>query len=164
MVTIRDANFSDLSQIVTLEGKVYEQPWSETIISDEMAQANRIYMVVEQDDEIVGFGGLMLAEEDAHITTLGIAPEQRRQYLGSRLLLTLIDQAIDADARHLTLEVRESNFNAQQLYEQFGFSSVGKRHGYYRGEDAVVMWALDIDGDDYQERLDAIRHRLEEAA
>lgn len=164
MVTIRDANFSDLEAIVALEGKVYDQPWSETIIRDEMAQANRIYLVVEHNDDIVGFGGMMFVEEDAHITTLGIAPEDRRRYLGSRLLLALIDHALDAGARHLTLEVRESNFNAQQLYEQFGFTSVGKRHGYYTGEDAVVMWALDIDADEYQEQLDTIRLRLEEAA
>lgn len=161
---IRDANFSDLSAIVSLEGKVYDQPWSETIIQDELAQANRAYLVVEEAGEIVGFGGLMFVEEDAHITTLGIAPESRRQHLGSWLLLTLIDRALDAGSRHLTLEVRESNDHAQQLYEQFGFTDVGKRHGYYRGEDAVVMWALDIDSDEYQQRIEAIRLRLEEAA
>jgi len=161
---IRDANLSDLSGIMSLEGKVYDQPWSEAIIQDEVAQANRAYLVVEEGGEIVGFGGLMFVEEDAHITTLGIAPESRRQHLGSRLLLTLIDRAFDAGSRHLTLEVRESNDHAQQLYEQFGFTGVGKRHGYYRGEDAVVMWALDIDSDEYQQRLEAIRLRLEEAA
>ena len=163
-MTIRDANFSDLQAVVALEGKVYDHPWSDSIIRDEMAQANRIYLVVEHDGGIVGFGGMMFVEEDAHITTLGIAPADRRRYLGSRLLLALIDQALDAGARHLTLEVRESNSNAQQLYEQFGFTSVGKRHGYYKGEDAVVMWALDVDDEEYQERLDTIRLRLEEAA
>jgi [ribosomal protein S18]-alanine N-acetyltransferase len=164
VVKIRDANFSDLPAIVALEAAVYEHPWSEAIIRDEMALANRTYLVVENEDAIVGFGGVMFVEEDAHITTLGIAPEQRRQYLGSRLLLALIDRALDAGIRHLTLEVRESNFDAQQLYEQFGFASVGKRHGYYQGEDAVVMWATDIDADEYQDRLDAIRTRLGEAA
>ncbi len=161
---IRDANFSDLSAIVALESAVYEHPWSEAIIRDEMAQANRSYLVVEEDDDIIGFGGIMFVDEDAHVTTLGIAPEQRRQYFGSRLLLALIDRALEVGARHLTLEVRESNFDAQQLYEQFGFVPMGKRHGYYRDEDAVVMWATDIDGDEYQRRLEAIRTRLEEAA
>jgi ribosomal-protein-alanine N-acetyltransferase len=163
-VTIRDANFSDLPALVHLEGAVYEHPWSEAIIRDEMAQANRSYLVVEADDGIVGFGGMMYVDDDAHITTLGIAPEQRRQYLGSRLLLALVDRALEVGARHLTLEVRESNFDAQQLYEQFGFSSVGKRHGYYKDEDAVVMWASDIDADEYQQLLGTIRERLGEAA
>ena len=163
-MTIRDANLSDLPAIVSLEGRVYEQPWSESIIADELAQSTRTYLVVEQGDGIVGFGGLMFVEEDAHITTLGIAPDERRQHFGSRLLLALIEYALEVGSRHLTLEVRESNDNAQQLYEQFGFSTVGKRHGYYKGEDAVVMWAMDIDSDEYGQRLDAIRHRLEEAA
>ena len=161
---IRDAGLSDLPGIVSLEGRVYDQPWSEAIIRDELAQANRAYLVVEEGDGIVGFGGLMFVGEDAHITTLGIAPDERRRHLGSRLLLALVDRALDAGSHHLTLEVRESNEDAQQMYEQFGFAGVGKRHGYYRGEDAVVMWALDIDTDPYQERLEAIRIRLEEAA
>jgi len=159
-VRIRDADFSDLGAIVALETRVYEHPWSEAIIREEMTQTNRIYVVVEVDGDIVGFGGAMLVEDDAHITTLGIDPGQRRDRLGSRLLLTLIDRALDAGSRHLTLEVRESNTNARQLYEQFGFSEAGKRRGYYPDEDAVVMWALDVDADEYQQRLDGIRRRL----
>lgn len=164
MVSIRDADFPDLSGILALEREVYDHPWSEAIIRDEVAQANRIYLVVEKGRTIIGFGGAMLVDDDAHITTLGIAPPYRRSGLGSRLLLALVDRSLSADARNLTLEVRESNTNAQLLYEQFGFADVGKRHGYYRDEDAVVMWALDIDADDYQRRLDAIRMRLGEAA
>ena len=164
MVTIRDADFSDLPAIVALEGQVYDHPWSEAIIRDELNQNNRVYLVVEDDGDVIGFGGVMFVMEDAHITTLGIAPAHRRRRLGSRLLLGLIERSLDVGARNLTLEVRESNVNAQQLYEQFGFSEVGKRHGYYRDEDAVVMWVLNIDAAEYQERLDAIRSDLEEAA
>lgn len=164
MVTIRDADFSDLAAIVALEGMVYDHPWSEAIIRDELSQSKRVYLVVEEDGDIVGFGGVMFVTEDAHITTLGIAPAQRRRRYGSRLLLSLIDRSLDAGSRNLTLEVRESNTNAQQLYEQFGFSEVGKRHAYYRGEDAVVMWVLDIHTEEYQRRLAAIRSELGEAA
>ena len=106
----------------------------------------------------------MLVDDDAHLTTLGVAPEARRRHLGTRLLLALVERALDSGSRHLTLEVRASNTNAQRLYERFGFAEVGKRHGYYRGEDAVVMWAIDIDAAEYQERLDGIRFELGEAA
>jgi ribosomal-protein-alanine N-acetyltransferase len=164
MVRIRDADVRDVAAIVALENRVYDPPWSETIIRDEMAQANRIYLVVEDDGIIVGFGGVMLVEEDAHVTTLGIAPEHRRRRLGSRLLLALIDRALDAGSRNVTLEVRESNVNAQQLYAQFRFADVGKRRGYYRSEDAVVMWALAVDTDDYRRHLDEIRLRIGDAA
>ena len=164
MVTIRDADFSDLPAIAALESRVYDHPWSEAIIRDELGQDNRVYLVAEDAGAIIGFGGVMLVADDAHITTLGIDPDRRRRRHGSRLLLSLIDRSLDAGARNLTLEVRESNADAQQLYEQFGFTEVGKRHGYYRDEDAVVMWALDIDADEYQRRLEDIRSGLGEAA
>ena len=163
-MVIRYAASADISAIVALEVAVYDHPWSEAIIRDELSQDNRAYLIVEAEGGIIGFGGAMFAGEDAHITTLGIAPAHRRRGIGSRLLLTLIDRALDAGTRNLTLEVRESNVDAQLLYEHFGFAEVGKRHGYYRDEDAVVMWALDIDTDDYQQRLDAIRVRIGEAA
>lgn len=163
-MVIRQATKADLADVAALEVQVYSDPWSERIISDELAQSNRIYLVVETDGRVIGFGGVMLVVEDAHITTLGIAPAHRRRGVGSRLLLALIDRALDAGSRNLTLEVRESNIDAQALYERFGFDHVGKRHGYYRDEDALVMWALDIDGDAYQRRLEAIRDGLGEAA
>ena len=163
-MVIRYAASADISAIVALEVEVYDHPWSEAIIRDELSQTNRAYLIVEAEGGIIGFGGAMFVGEDAHITTLGIAPAHRRRGIGSRLLLTLIDRALDAGTRNLTLEVRESNVDAQLLYEHFGFAEVGKRHGYYRDEDAVVMWALDIDTDDYQQRLDAIRVRIGEAA
>jgi [ribosomal protein S18]-alanine N-acetyltransferase len=163
-MVIRDATTEDLAAIAALEVEVYDSPWSEEIIRDELGQMNRIYLVVETDERIIGFGGAMLVIEDAHITTLGVAPAYRRRGVGSRLLLDLIDRALDAGSRNLTLEVRESNVDAQALYERFGFNHVGRRRGYYRDEDALVMWALDIDTDDYQQRLDVIRSGLGEAA
>jgi ribosomal-protein-alanine N-acetyltransferase len=65
-------------------------------------------------------------------------------------------------ARHLTLEVRLSNSSAQGLYELFGFAPVGRRKNYYKDEDALIMWATDIDAPDYSERLAAIRFAVEE--
>ena len=86
-----------------------------------------------------------------------VAPARRRQKLGTRLLLALVERAVGRGARHLTLEVRATNTDAQELYERFGFSPVGKRKGYYQGEDAIVMWALDVDAEEYGTRLDEIR-------
>jgi len=120
-----------------------------------------IYVVGTDDGRILGYGGVMLIEEDAHVTTLAVIPGVRRRRLGTRILLTLVEEAVDRGARHLTLEVRATNTNAQQLYERFGFAPVGKRKGYYDGEDAIVMWALDVDAGEYGSRLDAIRAGLD---
>ena len=154
---IRAMARSDVPTVATLERDIYPQPWSARVFFDELGHANRSYVVATDGDEIVGYGGFMLVESDAHITTLGVAPGRRRQKLGTRLLLALVERAVGRGARHLTLEVRATNTDAQELYERFGFSPVGKRKGYYQGEDAIVMWALDIDAEEYGTRLDEIR-------
>jgi ribosomal-protein-alanine N-acetyltransferase len=162
-MTIRIMSRSDVPAVATLERAIYPQPWSARIFFDELAQESRTYIVATDDGDIVGYGGLMLVEDDAHITTIAVVPGARRMRLGTRLLLALVENALGRGARHLTLEVRATNTDAQRLYEQFGFGPVGKRKGYYAGEDAIVMWALDVDADDYGLRLEEIRIGLREA-
>jgi ribosomal-protein-alanine N-acetyltransferase len=153
----------DIPSVAALEAVVYDQPWSPRVFFDELAMDNREYLVVTNGDKrIIGYGGLLVVDDDAHITTLAVAPEARGQKLGKRLMLALVDQALDVGARHLTLEVRLSNSSAQGLYEFFGFEPVGRRRNYYKNEDALVMWATDIDASDYAERLVSIRSDLEE--
>ena len=154
---IRAMSRSDVPTVATLERDIYPQPWSARVFFDELGHANRSYVVASDGDDIVGYGGFMLVKSDAHITTLGVAPARRRQKLGTRLLLALVERAVGRGARHLTLEVRATNTDAQELYERFGFSPVGKRKGYYQGEDAIVMWCHDIQGTEYARLLDAIR-------
>jgi len=154
---IRAMSRSDVPTVATLERVIYPQPWSARVFFDELGHANRSYVVATESDEILGYGGFMLVESDAHITTLGVAPGWRRRKLGTRILLALVERAVGRGARHLTLEVRVTNTDAQLLYERFGFSPVGKRKGYYQGEDAIVMWALDVDAEEYGTRLDDIR-------
>jgi ribosomal-protein-alanine N-acetyltransferase len=152
---------TDLDTVVRLEAETFPQPWSEALFRDELAGDNRIYLVAEDDEAVVvGYGGLMLVGDDAHILTLAVIPAMRRRRLGARLLVGLVDAARAAGARHLTLEVRRSNVGAQRLFEVFGFSAVGVRKHYYRDEDAIVMWAVDIDGSDYAARLEAVRGSL----
>ena len=156
-MTIRTMSRSDVPAVATLERIIYPEPWSARIFFDELGQSNRTYIAAIDDGEIVGYGGVMLIEDDAHVTTLAVVPGFRRMRLGTRLLLALVESALSRGARHLTLEVRATNTDAQRLYERFGFAPVGKRKGYYAGEDAIVMWALDVDADEYGLRLEAIR-------
>ncbi|MGB5186268.1 MAG: ribosomal protein S18-alanine N-acetyltransferase [Acidimicrobiia bacterium] len=161
---IRAMSRSDVPTVATLERDIYPQPWSARVFFDELGHANRSYVVAAEGDEILGYGGFMLVESDAHITTLGVAPGRRRRKLGTRILLALVECAVGRGARHLTLEVRATNTDAQLLYERFGFSPIGKRKGYYQGEDAIVMWALDVDAEEYGTRLDEIRSDLQAAS
>ena len=159
---IRRMKKRDLAAVVRLEQAIYPEPWSPGVFTEELSLMNRHYVVLESDGRIVGYGGLLLVADDAHVTTIAIDPEARRQRFGTQLMLSLVEAAGAAGARHLTLEVRVSNAGARQLYQRFGFAPVGVRKDYYRDEDALVMWATDIDTDEHRARIDAISESLAE--
>lgn len=160
-ITIREMASTDVPMVAHLEEAIYPQPWSTNVFRDELSLDNRMYLVACDGDEvIVGYGGMMFIDEDAHITTLAVAPTARGGRIGSRLMVAMIETALGRGIRHLTLEVRVSNAAAQSLYERFGFAPVGLRKNYYRNEDALVMWAIDVHDDDYAERLAAIKEGL----
>jgi ribosomal-protein-alanine N-acetyltransferase len=90
---------------------------------------------------ILGIAGFWLMVGEAHITTIAVRDTCRRQGIGERLLISLIDMATQLNAQLVTLEVRPSNEQAQILYQKYGFYKAGVRHRYYtdNGEDAFIM-------------------------
>lgn len=159
-LNLRPMTMDDIDVVAQLERKIYPQPWSEDAFVDELSRENRAYYVVEGIDGIIGYGGMFLVEEDAHIATVAVTDEHRGRSIGTRLMLTLIEAALEAGAENLTLEVRIDNYAARDIYRRFGFAPIGIRKNYYRDSDALVMWATDIEEDAYQQRLDEIRRSL----
>lgn len=115
---------------------------------------------------LIGFAGMWLAFDEAHITTIGIEPVHRGHGLGELLLLAMVDVAVGRGARWLTLEVRVSNVAAQALYRKYGFSVRGSRKRYYsdNNEDALIMWSPALDDPEFraviETRRDALQRRL----
>lgn len=111
---------------------------------------------------IVGYGGLWLAVDEGHITTIAVDPTYRGRGIGELLLNGLIDQAMQLNADILTLEVRVSNVVAQQLYLKYGFKPFGTRPRYYtdNNEDAIIMSTETVRAPIYQERLKQLRASL----
>ncbi len=164
-MSIRPMTRMDIPSVAALEADIYPQPWSPRVFFDELAMDNRRYLVALDDaGMLLGYCGLLLIEGDAHITTIAVAPRSRGHQLGTRLMLRMVEEAVRVDTKHLTLEVRISNDTAQNLYNRFGFEPVGRRKNYYKDEDALVMWATDIDTDEYQARVTAIRDSLRDIA
>lgn len=157
MRRIRALATDDVPAVLAIERASFPEPWSETMLLEELQGIGRTYVVVVDGDAVIAYGGVMVIGTDAHIMTLAVAPDSRRAGVGSQLLLALIDGALDSGAQHLTLELRVSNERARSLYEKFGFAPVGIRPGYYPDEDALVMWALDAAGSEYRAALDRIR-------
>lgn len=157
---IRPLVAEDVASAARLESQVYSQPWTENMFREEISQPYRTYLAAEIEGSLAGYGGVMVVGDEAHITTVVVDPTRRGHRLGTRLMLGLVDAALAAEARSLTLEVRVSNEAAQALYRRFGMAPVGVRKQYYRDEDALIMWVHDIDGEEYRERLADIRRSL----
>lgn len=157
---VRPMTEADIPAVAALERRAFTEPWSEDAFAEELALDNRSYVVAEVGGEVLGYGGVMTLEEEAHIMTVAVDPAATRRKIGTRLMLALVERALERGARHLTLEVRISNDPALRLYRKLGFASVGLRPGYYRDEDALVMWAIDADEAPFQRRLDRIREEV----
>ena len=102
---------------------------------------------------LVGFAGVMVVADEAHVTNLLVEPDRRRQGIGLELMKSLVEASVAAGARHLTLEVRSRNEAARALYARLGLAPVGVRKGYYGDDDALILWAHDIDAEEYREGL-----------
>ena len=149
--TIRSAQLDDLEELAALEASNRPNPWTKGILRDELTQDNRIYVVAE-DEAVIGFAGVMVVGEEAHVTNLLVDPPLRRGGVGRRLMVEVLNSAIARGARHVTLEVRTKNEAARALYASLGLAPVGIRKGYYPDDDAMILWAHDIDGPEYRGR------------
>ena len=148
-----------LRSVLRIEAQVYARPWSLSLFVSEMAlRTTRAYYVARVNGVLCGYAGLMVTEEDGHITTLAVDPAWHRKEIGTRLLLVQAREAVRRGASSLTLEVRVGNTGAQEMYRRFGFRPAGIRKNYYveTNEDALVMWAHDVDTPDYRRRLEEI--------
>lgn len=153
VITIRVFTDDNVSEAVALEETAGFGTWSERVFHDELAANNRIYMVAHDGERMAGFGGVMVVGEEAHVTNLLVSPDHRRQGVATRLLAELVRRAVENGARHLTLEVRTRNEAARSLYGKLGLSPVGVRRGYYGDDDALILWAHDIDRPEFLEPL-----------
>lgn len=152
-----------LRAVLRIESQVYPRPWSLSLFMSELAlRSSRVYYVARAQGLVVGYSGLMLTGEDAHVTTVAVDPAWHRNKIATRLLVNLAKQARLRGARNLTLEVRVSNHPAQALYRTFGFKPAGIRKNYYveTNEDALVMWAEDIDSAAYLRRLRTLENAV----
>jgi [ribosomal protein S18]-alanine N-acetyltransferase len=153
----------DLRGVLKIEEAVFSQPWSHRLFVEELAQRrSRAYRAAWVGSEIVGFAGQMLIDDESHVNNIAVAPAWQGRGLGAALLGDLVRTALQRGARHLTLEVRVGNHVALALYQRFGLAPVGVRPNYYpvTGDDALIMWARDIDSPTYSERLEAIEASL----
>jgi ribosomal-protein-alanine N-acetyltransferase len=141
--TFRLAKVSDIEDIVGIEQSSFTVPWSKEAFYREIVENQfAYYLVLEDHFQPIGYCGIWIVMDEAHITNIAILPSYRGRNLGEELLKQSITLAKRYGAASMTLEVRVSNHVAQGLYKKLGFHSGGIRKNYYsdNGEDALVMW------------------------
>jgi len=154
----------DVAQVTELDHEAFPTMWPPANYERELKVSLAHYITACEDGKpaggieeqyIVGFAGLWMMADEAHITNIAVRQGYQQQGIGEHLLIAMISLAMAQNARTLTLEVRASNTAAQKLYHKYGFTQVNIRRSYYTDnrEDALVMAVEDITGAAFQRRL-----------
>lgn len=153
-ILLRRMRWWDIEPVAVIDAELFgADAWSREYFWSELAAPGRSFTVAVDEgddraggadsaDRILGFCGLSVSGPDADILTIGTAPAAQRRGIARRLLADAVDAACSAGAEALHLDVAADNAPALALYAAFGFEELGRRPGYYRSGDAVIMRAL----------------------
>lgn len=139
---IRKMRREDLEQVVQLEAAIFSEPWSRRGFEDSMDKPDNLYLVCEEQGEILAYCGLWGVAGEGQICNVAVKPEARNRGIAFRMLTELIHQGNDMGLDSYTLEVRAGNQAAVRVYHKLGFQDAGVRKGFYSkpAEDALIMW------------------------
>ena len=133
----------DVNGVFNISNACFSMPWSIESIEGEINNPLAKYIVARDEDSnlVVGFVGIWIVVGEGSITNIAVHPDYRKQGIGAKLLESLINLCTHFDCSLINLEVRASNYPAQNLYEKYGFVVDGLRKGYYEDnkEDAILM-------------------------
>ena len=140
-VAIRRMTEEDAQAVWNIENATFPTPWSLRDFEHEMRENPCArYLVAVRDGTIIGFAGIHIILDEGHITNIAVVDNEHGQGIGRRLTEALMQYAANLGVRYVTLEVRENNEPAKNLYSSLGFFKVGVRKKYYEGQtDAHVM-------------------------
>lgn len=146
-IIFRDMALMDLEQVYQLECICFTQPWSlDALVGEIVYNDVAHYVVAECDGRVVGYAGMWVASDEAHMTNIAVSEEYRCRGIATQMILYLMKIAKNLNAVKMTLEVRENNHRAQRVYYALGFRYEGMRKKYYSdtGENALLLWNRSI--------------------
>lgn len=139
---ISEMNLQDLENIKDCLLTDFDNFWSYNILKQELENGKSKYFVAKQENEIVGFAGILLIIDQVNIMNIVVKKDKRNFGIGSLLLEEIIRYSKIHNATSITLEVNEKNIPAIKLYKKYGFKQVGLRIKYYNNEDNAILMDL----------------------
>lgn len=146
MITIRAMTRADVPAVHRVETASFRVPWSKASLLEETENHLAHYLVAEVDGRIAGYCGMWVLFDECHITNIAVSPLLRRRGVGKALMLAAMEVGDYFGATAMTLEVRETNTIAQEMYRRLDFERQGFRRRYYAdtGEGALLLWNVNI--------------------
>lgn len=139
---ISKMNLQDLENIKDCLLTDFDNFWSYNILKQELENGKSKYFVAKQENEIVGFAGILLIIDQVNIMNIVVKKDKRNFGIGSLLLEEIIRYSKIHNATSITLEVNEKNIPAIKLYKKYSFKQVGLRRKYYNNEDNAILMDL----------------------
>lgn len=139
MIKIEKMTFEDFKSIENVLQTEFDEFWTPSILKSELESSLSKYIVAKNEDEVVGFAGIIILPDDVEITNIVTKKNERKKGIGKLLLDKLIQMAFELK-KDISLEVNEENDAAINLYKKAGFEEVGIRKKYYNGKNnAIIM-------------------------
>lgn len=140
-------NETNVEGIAELEKENFSDGWSLNSLKEEINNPNACYYVLRDDEKgkVAAAAGMIISIDTADIMNVSVKEEYRRKGLASKLLATLLEEGRKKGVKEFTLEVRENNHAARELYEKTGFVFEGIRPKFYSNptEGAAIYWLRD---------------------
>lgn len=143
---IEPMNSSHIEGVFEVSKLSLAEAWNIESIEKELSNKLAKYLVALDENKVIGFLGMWVVFDEGDITNIAVHPEYRKQGIGNLLMDNLITLCKENNINSLTLEVRESNLPAQNLYKKHGFKEEGIRKNFYDNpkENAIIMWRHNI--------------------
>ena len=135
-------NEAHVASVAAIEKECFGvDAWSEKSVASELTNQLSLWLVAVDGDRVAGYVGSQTVCDETDMMNVAVTADYRRQGLGEKLVLALVEELKAMGSQCLTLEVRDSNTPARTLYEKLGFQQVGLRKNYYRNpkENALIL-------------------------
>lgn len=137
---------TDMDCVAELEKQCFSDPWTPDMIRKSLQTGLDTWLILEEEGTAAGYCVFRILAGEGELLRIGVRPSFRGRGYGKKLMDGMVENSIKSGVAAITLEVREHNDAARNLYKTYGFKEECIRRNYYRNpsDSAVIMWNREI--------------------